>query len=290
MSLKRDIDYSSSSDDSSEEELSFMEGQNEVEEELEPEGENENPEIVNVNFDFSDPSEKHFSSLRQYLISYLPIENFFVSELADLIVKQVSVGTMIQVENEPEDVYGFITALSLHQYRHVECIQQIRRFLIEKCPEESKKDMLRVLNGKCGLVISERLVNMPYQLVPPLHNALHEDIEWALENEDNAELRSNFDFEKFIIISTCSVEKAKKKPSGKKASKASSSDGYSTAKVFQNFEDEFLSQASEISFTVDKPVRDADVATAVKKQSVVMVLSRKQHQLSLESFSALVQA
>ena len=38
-------------------------------------------------------------------------------------------------------------------------------------------------NSHAGLLLSERLVNAPPQLAPPLNQALFEEIEWAQEDE-----------------------------------------------------------------------------------------------------------
>ncbi|CAN0470724.1 unnamed protein product, partial [Scytosiphon promiscuus] len=38
-------------------------------------------------------------------------------------------------------------------------------------------------SGKVGLLVSECMINCPMQAVPKLHEALMEDIEWAVENE-----------------------------------------------------------------------------------------------------------
>ena len=38
-------------------------------------------------------------------------------------------------------------------------------------------------NAHAGLLVSERLVNAPPQLAPPLNQALFEEIEWAREDE-----------------------------------------------------------------------------------------------------------
>lgn len=37
--------------------------------------------------------------------------------------------------------------------------------------------------GRVGLLVSERMINCPVQAVPMLHQALVEDIAWAVENE-----------------------------------------------------------------------------------------------------------
>lgn len=38
-------------------------------------------------------------------------------------------------------------------------------------------------NDKTGLLLSERLVNCPPQLAPPLNQALFDEISWAVEDE-----------------------------------------------------------------------------------------------------------
>lgn len=38
-------------------------------------------------------------------------------------------------------------------------------------------------NAHAGLLLSERLVNAPPQLAPPLNQALFDELEWAQEDE-----------------------------------------------------------------------------------------------------------
>ena len=53
-----------------------------------------------------------------------------------------------------------------------------------------------------ALVVSERLLNCPPQLVPPLHQALFdEELPWATEDEPSAELRDSFRFRRFLMTS-----------------------------------------------------------------------------------------
>lgn len=33
-----------------------------------------------------------------------------------------------------------------------------------------------------GLILSERLINMPVQIVPPMYKMLQEEIQWAIED------------------------------------------------------------------------------------------------------------
>jgi protein BCP1 len=37
-------------------------------------------------------------------------------------------------------------------------------------------------NYHIGLLLSERLINMPVQIVPPMYKMLQEEIQWAIED------------------------------------------------------------------------------------------------------------
>lgn len=73
---------------------------------------------IKVEFEFFDPRELDFKSVRRLLEHYLPGEEttFEVSKMADAIVAQEFLGTMIKVEDDP-DVYAFATVLPMSKYR-----------------------------------------------------------------------------------------------------------------------------------------------------------------------------
>ncbi|KAG2840550.1 hypothetical protein PC111_g3443 [Phytophthora cactorum] len=242
---------------------------------------------VNVNFLFSDPREAHFHSVKQFLLAYLPpTQPFDVSGLANAIVGQVTAGTMVCVEGE-DDVYGFITALNLKSFADETSIQQVLQYVTKKCPSAELPKLQQILNTKnVGLLLNERMVNLPYQLVPALHSALHEDIEWAIQNEDTEELRNSFEMDYFLILSTCTEEKSGS--SGSKKGKKSKTTYEQTAKFFHNFEDEFLEQEAELSFSFDTPLTERERVDKSSKTTVVMLLERKKHKAALASISAMI--
>lgn len=47
------------------------------------------------------------------------------------------------------------------------------------------------------------MINCPAQIIPPLQEALYEDIQWAQKNEDTEELRNSFKFDHLILLSRC---------------------------------------------------------------------------------------
>ncbi|KAL4086642.1 hypothetical protein PRIC1_013704 [Phytophthora ramorum] len=243
---------------------------------------------VSVDFLFSDPREAHFHSVKQFLLAYLPpSQPFDVSGLANAVVGQVTAGTMVCVEGE-DDVYGFITAMNLKSFANETSVQQILQYVAKKCPSADQSKLQQILSIKnVGLVLNERMVNLPYQLVPALHSALHEDIEWAIENEDTEELRNSFKMDYFLILATCTEEKSGG-ASGAKKGKKTKTAYEQTAKFFHNFEDEFLEQEAELSFSFDTPLTERERVDKSSKTTVVMLLEREKHKAALASISAMI--
>ncbi|KAL3161071.1 hypothetical protein ABBQ38_009454 [Trebouxia sp. C0009 RCD-2024] len=56
-------------------------------------------------------------------------------------------------------------------------------------------------DAHAGLLVSERLVNAPPQLAPPLNQALFDEIEWAQDDEPTQELRDSFKLNLYILVS-----------------------------------------------------------------------------------------
>ncbi|GAB9464085.1 Bccip family protein [Globisporangium polare] len=296
------MDEDSSSDDSdSEDDLTFAEKASDDESDDDDEdedmedasslgpaakGEGRN---VNVEFVFSDPRESHFHSVKQFLITYLPpTQPFNVSGLADAIVNQVTTGTMVCVEGE-DDVYGFITALSLSRYASENSVQQILQYVTKKCPSDDLARFQSILKDtSVGLLVNERMVNLPYQLVPAIHSALHEDIEWAIENEETEELRNSYKFDYFLVLSSCSVEKSGAASGGKGKGKKAKTQYKQTAKFFHNFEDEFLEQEADVAFSFETPKGDRETVDQTNKETVVMLIERAKHKAALTNISAMI--
>lgn len=64
---------------------------------------------------------------------------------------------------------------------------EFKEFLLKACQEEDVVDDLRSVLGEqaqnVGLLVSQRVVNLPPQLLPPLYDALFDEISWAVEDE-----------------------------------------------------------------------------------------------------------
>ena len=71
-----------------------------------------------------------------------------------------------------------------------------------------------------GLLVSERLINCPPQLAPPLQQALFDEVAWATEDEPTAEQRASFRFERYVALSRAYTDSAAaQQPPGKRVHK-----------------------------------------------------------------------
>jgi BCCIP len=63
-------------------------------------------------------------------------------------------------------------------------IQALTKYLLSAAGEH-EADLRAVLSDDqhAGLLVHEQLLNLPIQIKPKLHEALREDIEWALQHE-----------------------------------------------------------------------------------------------------------
>ncbi|GFS32993.1 CDK inhibitor P21 binding protein [Actinidia rufa] len=67
------------------------------------------------------------------------------------------------------------------------CVKEIKDVLLKQCKEKDVLDNLRSFLGvqaqNVGLLVSQRVVNLPPQLLPPLYDALFDEVSWATEDE-----------------------------------------------------------------------------------------------------------
>ena len=67
------------------------------------------------------------------------------------------------------------------------CVKEIKDVLLKECKEKDVLDNLRSFLGvqaqNVGLLVSQRVVNLPPQLLPPLYDALFDEVSWATEDE-----------------------------------------------------------------------------------------------------------
>ncbi|XP_010264936.1 PREDICTED: protein BCCIP homolog isoform X2 [Nelumbo nucifera] len=164
----------------------------------------DNEEFVQADFAFFDPKPDDFHGVKILLQTYLDDKQWDLSGFVDLILAQTTVGTVVKVEDSEDDgLFSVITALNLGRYKDQRCIMELKEFLLKVC-EEGTLSNLKLLLGEevwnAGLLVSQRVVNLPPQLLPPLYDALFDEVSWATEDEPTVDLRNSFRFKFYLLI------------------------------------------------------------------------------------------
>lgn len=198
-------------------------------------------DMLNVDFEWFDPASIDFHGLKLLLRQLLDADSdlFDLSALADLIISQPTLGSTVKVSDDASadtkdtDPYAFLSILNLHAHKEKEVIQQLTRYLVQKCAKIGSLATLPALlqsDAQVGLVLTERLINMPTEIVPPMYAMLLEEIEWAVKDNEP------YNFTHYLIISKVYTEIASRldveteEPAQKKSKKSKA--GASSAETF----------------------------------------------------------
>lgn len=153
----------------------------------------------------------------------------------------------MKCDGNESDPYAFLTVLNLHQHREKAVIKQLTEYLLRVSKAQEKlhtqlKSLLSAESGdkaQVGLILTERVINMPHQTVPPMYNMLREEIQWALDDKEP------YNFTHYLVISKAYNEVASKldaedNPPSKKNKKAAGEETF-----YFHPEDEVLHRFSD---------------------------------------------
>jgi len=208
---------------------------------------------VQVDFDVFPPQESDFISLKRFLQNYLGDTQWAVSELADLIIAQSHVGSLLKVaDDEDDETFGLISVVNIHRYKNLACVQQILHYILSKAKDETAWRRLQALitdeSKPLALLLNERVVNAPPQLAPLLHSALFEEIRNAhnqnISGNSNEDSKSPqmWDFENFLIL-TNTYTLSTGRPSMKRKTKINEET------FFYKLEDQIYLEEASLSFS-----------------------------------------
>ncbi|KAH7421642.1 hypothetical protein KP509_13G069000 [Ceratopteris richardii] len=258
------------------------------------EDEDSSVELVNVDFEFFDPKEDDFHGVKALLRSFLDDISWDIGGFVDIILGQPTVGTVIKT-GEDESPLGVITVLNLGRYKGKSCLLNIYDFLKKNVP--NCMEIEAVFNDypdTVGLLVSERLVNIPEELAPPLYKGLLDEVSWATEDEPTEALRDSFKFKQYLIISRIFQQLPKKKKKKKmkkmkltKVSKQKESEATECAEtngeevagelIYLKPEDELLHELSQWSYMF--PANSQAAATSevqgLKQFRLIMLVDAK---------------
>ena len=109
-----------------------------------------------------------------------------------------------------------------------------------------------------GLLITERFINLPSEVIPNLHSDLPEDLQWTKKQDDIKDIRE-FDYQYLLVISKYTI------PTGKQSQKRQKQTPEDN-RMYYHIEDKIFWPEAEASFTFMTTFRYVD--DAGKKQSV----------------------
>jgi protein BCP1 len=198
-------------------------------------------DIVNVDFEWFDPAEIDFHGLKALLRQLFDVDNdlFDLSALADLIISQPTLGSTVKVsqdgiesddedadpslpkpdvtmtdvtETKDTDPYAFLTVLNLHAHKEKPIVQSLSKYITSKCGKIPSLSTLPSLlspssSAQVGLILTERLINMPTEIVPPMYTMLIEEITLALKDNES------YNFTHYLILSKVYTELTSTLPS-----------------------------------------------------------------------------
>ncbi|XP_039268682.1 BRCA2 and CDKN1A-interacting protein-like [Styela clava] len=219
----------------------------------------ENMEIneeIQVDFEGFSITDSDFHGIRQMLHQLFPKDNVDISEIANILIGQNFIGTLLKQsefeEDESDDgddndqVFGVTSCLSLNgMHEQNDAIKQLLKILALNCEkfetEESCKEKFKMIlesnkeDGCVGWIINERFINIPPQVSLPMFEKLQTEL---VEARSNKKHKNCYEFTHYIMIckTYCPLT-----PEGKK---------FDSSKLqFINSEEELFFEEADVHFT-----------------------------------------
>ena len=233
---------------------------------------------VNVDFIFCDMNEKFFYGIKTLLLSN-PTLAPQSSALSDLMIENVSVGTVISAEgytDGDDDVFGVASVLNVTTHGSQPCIQYLKKQCLDHCPAQHKEEMETVLSGKtkrpAGFFLHARMINMPLEICEVLHQQLVLDMDWAVENaEGGEETRKSLDFGAFVVMAPCTR-----------------SGGDNGMLLYKHFDDEVFASNAEYIYTFDAPKTGSEDLDKEKQLCSVIVMTKTGHRQAMKDLAKMI--
>ncbi|KAL7458214.1 hypothetical protein ACHAWC_009777 [Mediolabrus comicus] len=198
------------------------------------------PETIQVEFLFCDMNERFFHGLKT-LIHRNTIHSSHSSQLADLVIENIMVGTVLSTDQDDDNVFGFASVVNLTTNSSSPCIEALKKLCLDKCPQQHKPEMETVLSGKtkrpAGFFFQERMVNVPLEITEVLHQQLVLDMDHAVKNASDDDKKS-LDFGAFVRLAPCY---------------SGGGTGGANSAIYKYFDDEIFATNAEFVYTFDAP-------------------------------------
>ncbi|KAJ5546428.1 hypothetical protein N7494_004013 [Penicillium frequentans] len=167
------------------------------------ESSDDDTDMINVDFEWFDPQPAiDFHGLKNLLRQLFDndAQIFDLSALADLILSQPTLGSTVKTDGNESDPYAFLSVLNLQEHKDKPAVQELIKYITSKAAGNPSLAALSELVSQepippIGLILTERVINMPSQVIPPMYNMLLEEIAWAIQDKEP------YNFSHYLIIS-----------------------------------------------------------------------------------------
>lgn len=162
--------------------------------------------MVNVEFEwFNMKPEIDFHGIKNLLRQLFDVDSqvFDLSALTDLILSQPTIGSTVKVDGDGTDPYAFLTILNMYEHREAPIMKKLTNYLIERSNSTASLSQLSSLltsSSQVGLILTERLINLPPEIAPPMYAMLVDEIESAVDDKEP------YEFTHYLIISKTYLE------------------------------------------------------------------------------------
>jgi BCCIP len=229
-------------------------------------------DTLQVDFTFCDMDDKYFHGLKSLLHSSSAVYQEHSSALADSMIANVAVGTIVGTSQEDvneADVFGFASVLNMST--DGPAFKYLKSFCTTHCPAEHRAELDVVLSGTtkrpAGFLLHGRMINMPLEIVLTLQEQLILDLDWAVENAEEEEERKALDFGVFIRLAPSTKE----------------SNG---AVLYKYFDDEILQGRAEFSYTVPAPKSSS--SREQEECVTIMVFTKTGHRAAIDDLTKMI--
>ena len=173
--------------------------------------------MIDVDFEWFDPQpDVDFQGIKTLLRQLLDADSqmFDLSALTDLILAQPLLGSTVKVDGNMTDPYAFLTVLNVKEHlvwlfstcsnaflkslQEKPSINELMTYLKGRANWSNNSGLINQLNSDSstiGLILTERLINVPSEISPPMYKMLLEEIQWAVEEKEP------YAFTHFLILS-----------------------------------------------------------------------------------------
>ncbi|XP_038219637.1 protein BCCIP homolog [Zerene cesonia] len=154
---------------------------------------------LQTDFEGRNPEDCDFHGIKQLLRQLFLKSNVDLGALAQIIISQNYVGSVVKqclddgIDEDDDDdvgdgVFGVTTVINITKRKEESCVKQIRTLLTTladgNADEKTKALVNKILSddgSQVGLVINERILNIPAAISVPLFSSLQSEIEKAVK-------------------------------------------------------------------------------------------------------------